>query len=264
MNTKTITYSTKTIKNLILFSTVIVMLSSCASYKKIPYFQDLNRSQVTTEEITNMSALTIQPSDQLSISVTSLNQDAANVFTNNIQNSGTNAENPVYGYVVNSNGEITLPLLGVVKVGGLSSAQLSTQLQQQLTSYLSKPNVSVKIVNFKVAVLGDVLRPNIYRSTSDRLTITEALSLAGDLNVTAKRDDITLVREINGKRTYIPIDLTSKTLFQSPYFYMKSNDLLFVQPGKLKLATVDTGYRNASLIISALSLIAIAVSLFTN
>lgn len=152
----------------------------------------------------------------------------------------------------------------MVKVAGLSSSQLAVQLQQQLLSYLSKPNVAVKIVNFKVAVLGDVLRPNIYRSTSDRLTITEALSLAGDLNVTAKRDDITLVREINGKRTYIPIDLTSKKLFQSPYFYMKSNDLLFVQPGKLKLATVDTGYRNASLIISALSLIAIAVSLFTN
>ena len=256
--------STKSLKFFVLLLSATAIFSSCASYKKIPYFQDLDRSQVITEDINNMSSLVIQPEDQISISVTSLNQDAANVFTNNIQNSGTNAENPVYGYVVNSNGEVTLPLLGVVKVGGLTSAQLSTQLQQQLLSFLSKPNVAVKIVNFKVAVLGDVLRPNIYRSTSDRLTITEALSLAGDLNVTAKRDDITLVREINGKRTYIPIDLTSKKLFQSPYFYMKSNDLLFVQPGKLKLATVDTGYRNASLIISALSLIAIAVSLFTN
>jgi len=256
--------STKSLKFFVLLLSATAIFSSCASYKKIPYFQDLDRSQIVTEDINNMSSLVIQPEDQISISVTSLNQDAANVFTNNIQNSGTNAENPVYGYVVNSNGEVTLPLLGVVKVGGLTSAQLSTQLQQQLLSFLSKPNVAVKIVNFKVAVLGDVLRPNIYRSTSDRLTITEALSLAGDLNVTAKRDDITLVREINGKRTYIPIDLTSKKLFQSPYFYMKSNDLLFVQPGKLKLATVDTGYRNASLIISALSLIAIAVSLFTN
>ena len=261
MNAKT---STKSLKFFVLLLSATAIFSSCASYKKIPYFQDLDRSQIVTEDINNMSSLVIQPEDQISISVTSLNQDAANVFTNNIQNSGTNAENPVYGYVVNSNGEVTLPLLGVVKVGGLTSAQLSTQLQQQLLSFLSKPNVAVKIVNFKVAVLGDVLRPNIYRSTSDRLTITEALSLAGDLNVTAKRDDITLVREINGKRTYIPIDLTSKKLFQSPYFYMKSNDLLFVQPGKLKLATVDTGYRNASLIISALSLIAIAVSLFTN
>jgi len=264
MNSKTSTKPTTIIKFFVILSAITAIFSSCGSYKKIPYFQDLDRSQVTSEAITNMSPLIIQPEDQLSISVTSLNQDAANVFTNNITNAGTNAENPVYGYVVNANGEVTLPLLGVVKVGGLSSADLAAKLQQDLTTYLSKPNVSVKIVNFKVAVLGDVLRPNVYRSSSDRLTITEALSLAGDLNITAKRDDITLVREINGKRTYIPIDLTSKKLFESPYFYMKSNDLLFVQPGKLKLATVDTGYRNASLIISALSLIAIAVSLFTN
>lgn len=244
--------------------TLSAIVSSCASYKKVPYFQDLDRSKVITEEITNMSPLIIQPEDRLSISVTSLNQDAANVFTNNIQNAGTDSENSVYGYVVNAKGEITLPLLGVVKVSDMSSSQLADKLQQQLTTYLSKPNVSVKIVSFKVAVLGDVMRPNVYRSSSDRLTITEALSLAGDLNITAKRDDITLVREIDGKRTYIPINLNSKDLFTSPYFYMKSNDLLFVQPGKLKLATVDTGYRNASLIISALSLIAIAVSLFTN
>lgn len=253
------------VKFLVLFSAVSLIFSSCSSYKKVPYFQDLDRSKIVNEDINNMSMLTIQPLDQLSISVTSLNQDAANVFTNNIQNSSNaiTSESPVYGYVVDSKGEVSLPLIGVVKVTGLTTEELSQRLQQQLTTYLSKPNVSVRIVNFKVAVLGDVMRPNIYRSTSERLTITEALSLAGDLNITAKRDDITLVREIDGKRTYIPIDLTSKKLFESPYFYMKNNDLLFVQPGKLKLATVDTGYRNASLIISALSLIAIAVSLFT-
>jgi polysaccharide export outer membrane protein len=255
--------SNKISKSLLMFFTVISFLTSCSSYQKIPYFQDLNRSQVTSEDITNLSLLTIQPEDQLSISVTSLNQDAANVFTNNLQNSGTNSNSPVYGYVVNQKGEITLPLVGVIKVAGLTTNQLSTQLQQQLLSYLSKPNVAVRIVNFKVAVLGDVLRPNVYTSTTERLTITEALSLAGDLNITGKRDDILLVREIDGKRTYVPIDITSKKLFESPYFYLKANDLIFVQPSKLKLATVDTGYRNASLIISALSLIAIAVSLFT-
>ena len=263
MNANTFTCA-KVIKLLTLFSAIAVILSSCSSYKKVPYFQDLNRSKVTSEDITNLSAITIQPDDQLSISVTSLNQDAANVFSNNIQNSGTDSDGPVYGYVVNSKGEIKVPLLGVVKVSGLTSDQLSAQLQQQLLSFLSKPNVAVRIVNFKVAVLGDVLRPNVYRSPGERLTITEALSLAGDLNITAKRDDITLVREVNGKRTYIPLDLTSKKIFESPYFYLKPNDLIFVQPSKLKLATVDTGYRNASLIISALSLIAIAVSLFTN
>lgn len=258
----TVTKWNNTNKSMYFIFAALIILSSCTSYKKIPYFQDLNRSQVTSENIENLSYITIQPMDQLSISVNSINQDAANVFTNNIQNAGTKAESPVYGYVVDQNGEVNLPLLGTTKVAGLTSAQLATKLQQQLTTYLSKPSVSVRIVNFKVAVLGDVMRPNVYSSASERLTITEALSLAGDLNITAKRDDITLVREVDGKRIYVPLDITSKKLFESPYFYLKSNDLIFVQPSKLKLATVDTGYRNASLVISALSLVAITVSLF--
>jgi len=240
----------------------LFFLTSCASYEKVPYFQDLSKSKITTEEINNLTFPVIQTNDQISISVTSLNQDAANVFSNNIQNASTNAASPVYGYVVNQKGEVTLPLLGTVKVSGLTSTQLSDQLQQQLQTYLSKPTVYVRIVNFKVAVLGDVLRPNIYTSTSERLTIPEALSLAGDLNITGHRENMLLIREIDGKRVYVPIDLTSKNLFQSPYFYLKSNDVIYVQPGKLKLQSVDVGYQKASLIISALSLIAIAISVF--
>jgi polysaccharide export outer membrane protein len=238
-------------------------ITSCSSYEKIPYFQDLSRSQITSEDLDNYTIPTIQPTDQLAINVSSLNPDAAAVFNNNTQSSGTNTSNPAYGYTVDPNGEINLPLVGVIKVTGLTTSQLSIKLQQQLQPYLSKPTVSVRMVNFKVSVLGDVMRPNIYTSASERLTVTDALSLAGDLNITGKREDIILVREIDGKRQYVPIDLTSKKIFNSPYFYLKSNDLIFVQPSKKKLATVDTGYRNASLIISALSLAAITISLFT-
>lgn len=241
--------------------TLFFVLSSCTSYKKIPYFQDLNRSQVTSESINNYSSLTIQPLDQLSLTVQSLNPEASSVFNNNLQNAGTTPTNTNYGYTVDKFGEVKLPLVGNMKVSGLTNSEFAQQLQQKLLTFLKEPTVTVNILNFKVAVLGDVMRPNIYTSPSERLTITEALSLAGDLNVTAKRDDITLVRERDGKREYIPIDLTSKKLFQSPYFYMKNNDLLFVQPSKLKLANVDTGYRNASLIISALSLLAISYSI---
>jgi polysaccharide biosynthesis/export protein len=243
---------------------VLSVITSCSSYKKIPYFQDLSRSEITTEDLNNYTIPTIQPTDQIAINVTSLNPEAAAVFNNNTQSAGTNTSSPTYGYIVDQKGEVNLPLVGVVKVSGLTTSQLSVQLQQQLQAYLSKPTVSVRMVNFKVAVLGDVLRPNIYTSASERLTVTEALSLAGDLNITGKREDVILVREIEGKRQYIPIDLTSKKIFESPYFYLRSNDLIFVQPSKLKLATVDTGFRNASLIISALSLIAISISLFHN
>ncbi len=252
---------TRTGRNLFASIMLIAGLSSCTSYKNIPYFQNLDRTQITHENIDNYTSLTIQPLDQLSINVGSLNPDAAAVFNNNLQNAGTNPNNPNYGYLVDKKGEISLPLVGIMKVSGLTNDELSAQLKDRLKSYLKEPTVFVSVVNFKVAVLGDVQRPNVYSSPSERLTITEALSLAGDLNITAKRDDVLLVREKDGKREYIPLDLTSKELFKSPYFYLKSNDLLFVQPSKLKLATVDTGFRNASLIISALSLLAISYSI---
>jgi polysaccharide biosynthesis/export protein len=243
----------------------LFVLSSCASYQKVPYFQDVSRSQITSTDINNLSYPTLQANDQVAISVTSLNQDAANVFNNNIQNAGTTPQNnSVYGYTVDQNGEVNLPLLGKTKISGMTTMQLSSMLEQRLGTYLTKPAVYVRLLSFKVAVLGDVLRPNMYTSPSERLTLTEALSLAGDLNITAHRDDVLLIREEGGKRTIVPIDLNSKKLFESPYFYLRPNDLIYVQPGKLKLANADTGYQKASLIISALSLVAIAISLFHN
>lgn len=242
--------------------TLMVIFSSCASYKKVPYFQDVDQSKISAEDITNYSSFKIQPGDQLSISVGSLNTEAAGVFNNNVQNASTNPSNANYGYIVTHEGDVRLPLVGSVKAAGLTTGELSDQLKTKLLPFLKEPTVYVTVVNFKVAVLGDVLRPNVYNSPSERLTITEALSLAGDLNITANRQ-ILLVREINGKREFIPIDLNSKNTFESPYFYLKSNDLIFVQASKLKLSEVDSkGYRNASLIISALSVVAIAISLF--
>jgi polysaccharide export outer membrane protein len=242
--------------------TILLIQSSCNSYKKIPYFEDLSRTQITKEDLNNYSSFTIQPHDQIAISVGSTNPEAAAVFSNNQQNAGTTPANANYGYVVDEKGQVKLPLLGLVKVAGLTTNQTADMLQQQLLPYLKAPVVTVTVLNFKVAVIGDVLRPNIYSSNSERLTVTEALALAGDLNITAKREDVILVRERDGKREYIPIDLTSKDVFRSPYFYLKSNDLIYVTPGKAKLGTVsDKGYQNASLIISALSVLAITLSL---
>lgn len=247
------------IKFLLLFA-AISTLQSCASYDKIPYFQDYSTSEITKTAISNFADFTVENGDRLSISVSSVNPEAAAVFN---QNSSANPDNPAFGYVVDKSGNINLPLLGDVKVSGLTIDKLSMMLQEKLMPFLGKPNVSARIVNFKVAVLGDVMRPGMYSSNSERLTVTEALSLAGDLNITAIRDNILLIREVNGVRTAFPVDLTSKQVFDSPYFYMRSNDLIVVQPGKEKVAANDTGYRNASLIISALSLVAITVSLFT-
>lgn len=239
-----------TIKGLTLLALLLV-LSSCRSYREIPYFQDLNRNTVSQEDINNYSTLTIQPNDIIGINVTSLNPDASAVFNSNPEN------NPNIGYVVNQKGEVKLPLVGTVKVGGMSTEEVRVQLQRSLLTYLKEPTVNVRILNFKISVLGDVMRPNVYSVPGERITLPEALSLAGDLNVTALRE-VLLIREINGKREYVPIDLKSKTLFNSPYYYLKNNDMIYVDPHKTKLAIVENSKFNV--VLTGLSIVAIVLS----
>jgi polysaccharide export outer membrane protein len=247
----------------LIIGVALISLSSCASYKDIPYFQDLDKSKTVTEDINNYAQHIIQPKDELLIHVASLSPGDSD-FNSSVQNASANPYIPVYDYLVDPNGDVDLPFIGSMKVSGLTTDELSAKLGQSLLKYMKDPRVSVRVLNFKVAILGDVARPNIYNSFSERLTLTDALSLAGDLNITAQRNDVLLVREINGKRSFYHIDLTSKNLFESPYFYLKTNDLIVVQPGKLKASTLETsGYRNASLIVSALSVIVTSIYLIT-
>lgn len=252
----------RTLYTLILFT---LLASACGSYKKIPYYQDLKRSEVTEDVISNFSALTIQPADILGISVFSITPESSLVFNYNLNrvngnNFDTSTDNPVTGYLVDGKGEIDLPLIGVFKVGGLTTDQVRIALKKAMLIYYKEPVVNIRILNLKVGVYGDVQRPNIYSLQNERTTITQALTLAGDLNITAKRSNIFLVREIGGKRVFIPIDLTSKKIFDSPYYYLKNNDEIYVQPDRTKYATVDRGYKAASLVLSGLSIIAIVLS----
>ncbi len=229
--------------------TAMLLLSACNAYKNVPYFQDLDKSKQTTEDIKNFSALTIQNSDILGITVSSLNPKAY-----------SDSSARLSGYLVDQNGEIKLPLIGKISAAGLTTGVLADQIQSKLTTYLREPAVTVRMLNFKVSVMGDVLKPDVYKIQSERVTVTEALTMAGDLNITAKRKNILLIREVDGKREFIPIDITSAKLFTSPYYYLKNNDVLYVQPDKTKYASVDGGYRTVSLVLSALSIVAIVLS----
>ena len=253
-------------KNITFLSLILtILLSSCGSYKNIPYFQDLNHQAPSKEQVENFSPLTIQPADILGINVSSRNPESSAIFNYNLNRvNGNNYDvvpgNPIVGYLVDQKGDIHLPLIGVLKTAGLTTAQLQDKLQQLLLTYYKDPVVNIRIINFKVSVFGDVLRPDIYTLQNERTTITQALSLAGDLNITAMRTNVILIREQDGKRNFIPIDLTSKKIFESPYFYLKNNDEIYVQPDRTKYATVDRGYRTATLVLSGLSIIAIVLS----
>ncbi|WP_345951524.1 MULTISPECIES: polysaccharide biosynthesis/export family protein [unclassified Mucilaginibacter] len=242
---------------------IMVAYSSCNSYKKIPYFQNLDKSRNTKQSITNYTPLTIQPADILGINISSSNPEASAVFNYNLSSingtSNVSSNNPVIGYLVNTQGEIVLPLLGSIKVAGSTVSQLEVRLKKELTPFLKYCIVNVRMINFKISVIGDVEHPGVFQIPSERVTLNEAIGLAGDLNITALRK-VLLIREINGEREFIPIDLTSKDIFDSPYYYLKSNDVIYVQPGKNKFASVDNNYRTISLVLSALSIIAIILT----
>ena len=246
------------------YLSILLLVFSCSPYKDIPYFQDLDRSKTVRENIGNFSPLTIQPEDILGINVSSLNPEASAVFNYNLNSiSGTNnndQNNPVIGYLVDQNGDIQLPLIGTLKVGGLTTAELRMQMRSKLLTFLREPVVNIRMLNFKISVMGDVGRPGVYQVQNERITLPEALILAGDLNITAKRNDVLLIRERDGEREYHTINFTSKDLFNSPYYYLKNNDVLYIKPGRAKYASVDNSYRNISLALSALSILAIILT----
>ncbi|EOR94562.1 Polysaccharide export outer membrane protein [Arcticibacter svalbardensis MN12-7] len=247
----------------ILLSCLLFLISGC-SYKGVPYFQDLNNTSPVKETIGNYQELTVQPEDIIGISVSSLNSEASSVFNYNLNTiTGTSQispNNPIVGYLVDEKGAIQLPLIGNLKVSGLTLSSIRETIQSRLNEYLKQPVVNIRLINFKVSVMGDVLRPGVYPVQNQRISIAEALTMAGDLNITALRNNVVLIRESGGNREYIRIDLTSKKLFNSPYYYLKTNDILYVQPGRNKFASVDNSYRNIGILISALSIVAILLT----
>ncbi|SFF12801.1 polysaccharide export outer membrane protein [Pedobacter antarcticus] len=250
--------------------TIILFLSSCGvKYKSVPYFQDLPPMENVQEEIQNNAVLKIQKDDILGITVSSLNPEASAIFNmgNTSSAQGTSASNinpalTANGFLVDKNGRIQLPLVGSVSVDGLTTTSARELIQGKLTTYLKEPVVSLRLVNFKVSVLGDVARPGVYPVQSERVSVAEALSMAGDLSITALRNNVLLIRENEGKRQYIRLDMHSKEIFNSPYYYLQNNDVLYIQPGNAKYASVDSSYRNVSIILSALSVIALIISRF--
>jgi len=234
----------------------------------VPYFQDVKQDGVTTENITNYVPLTIQPGDMLRLHVTSLNNEADNAFNYNLQppnlvnntpdvniNGTENREERVsiVGYPVDHEGNMHLPVVGFVKVAGMTVDSATKVVETKLQQVLSQPVVTLRILNLKVIVMGDVARPSTYTFQDEKLTLNEALSYAGDLNPTGVRNNILLIREVDGKRKYIPMDLTKKDIFTSPYYYLRTNDIIYVTPNRQKVSSSDTAIQRIAVIISAIS-----------
>lgn len=232
------------IKKLLLFIIVSILLVSCANKKDILYYQDIqNNSQ---DQISYLSS-NVQINDILYIKVSAIIQESADPFNISINNSGNvNIDTyKIQGYLVSQEGNIIFPLLGNINVVGKSTEEVQTLLAKMLTDfgYIKDPTVSVRIINSKVTVLGEVRAPGTYAFDEQNISLNQAIGYAGDLTINGVRKDVLLIREVNGVRTYIHLDLTSSNWFKSPYYYVKQNDVIIVNPNGPKI--MSSGYLNS-------------------
>jgi polysaccharide export outer membrane protein len=212
----------------------------------------------------------VQKGDLLSIIVYSdnpaytaiYNQSGAGAASGTSVAAGSGALSSSGGYLVDVEGNIQLQSIGTVHAEGLTKAQLADSINSKLAKYLTNPYCNIRFLNYKITLIGDVARPGVYSIPSERVNILEAIGLAGDLNITGRRDNILVVREQNGKREWGRIDLTKPDIFSSPFYQLQQNDMIYVDLTKNKVAASDqTTVRNITITASVVSTLAIIYTL---
>jgi polysaccharide export outer membrane protein len=231
------------------------LLTGCVNTKKITYFNDLEKAN-GTESANRLQSLKVQPGDILQITITTIDKDISLILNPSAVNASPLSANGMDpGYIVDSTGHIGLPLIGKVYVKDKTTTEVNEIITQELNKTIRNPYVSTRITNFRISVLGDVARPGSYRIAGERASVLDALSMAGDLNVTALRDDIMIIREVNGEKTYASLNLNDGKTLASPYYYLNNNDVIYVKPGSNKQFNTSKAVQLLPAAIGILSLI---------
>ena len=243
-----------------------LLVVSCNSYKKVPYLQ--NSETVDYSVTTELYDAKIQPKDLLTITVSSEDLESAIPFNLTVGTMQTAAryltsQPTLHVYLVDNDGCIEFPTLGKLKVGGLTKGEVETMVREKLNPHFTTPPiVDVRMVNYKISVLGEVARPNTYTISNEKVNIFEALALAGDMTVYGKRDGVKLIREsADGTKKIIPLNLNDAEIIYSPYYYLQQNDVLYVEPNKAKAQNSEIGsmtslwFSGTSIMISLVSLL---------
>lgn len=238
----------------------LFLMTSCGSSKKIVYFPNVGNGTVVQSAAEIESV--IQKNDILSISVSSPNPEATLMFNNTqtvISSTATGSISQSIGYLVNNEGNIDFPGLGTISAIGLTKKQLTQKISSELVEkkLLIEPIVNIRFLNYRVTILGEVSRPTVLSVANEKISLLEALGLAGDLTLYAKRDNILLIREEGGKKIFRRINLNSDDFFSSQYYYLKTNDIVYVEPNRVRAATANGYQQNLPVVFSALSLLVI-------
>lgn len=218
---------------------IVLTLSSCASRQDLVYFQDEPLTKLNT--MPSVFELKYKTDDLITIDVTGLDFEAVLPFNlpivannnNNILNGQGNLR--MQAYLIDAQGNIEFPILGTIKIAGLTRSEATNMLKEKISEYVKDPIVNIRLANFTVTIIGEVNRPGTFTLQDERITLPEALGLAGDLTIFGKRDNVLLIREIDGVKSFAKIDLTSIDVINSPAYYLTQNDIIVVEPNSARI-----------------------------
>lgn len=241
-----------------IFLIYALLICSCAQRRNLVYFGDWEK-QVSDIKL-NEESIKIQPHDVLRINITSLNPESNSLFTANRLNVVDNKFDEPNGYRISKEGMVNLPVIGNLKLNGLTLAQAQDILEEELTKYVKQPIVEIQLLNFKVTVIGEVNRPSSFTIPGDNLNLLEALGMAGDMTVYGKRENVLVIREQNGKRIMKRLDLNQVDVLNSEFFHLKQNDIVYVEPDKSKAIEFSPNTRIMPIVIASISAVAVLIS----
>lgn len=246
-----------------LFLTVLTILlfTSCASKKEVVYFQNTGSFETIVDK--NSFTPKFKVDDLVNIHVSTLDPEASVPF-NLFRGASEGGLRPEQvDYLIDQDGEIDFPVIGKVKISGLSAQEVRVLLRKKLEDYLKDPIINIRLQNFTVTVLGQVNRPGTYPVNGERITILEALGLAGDLGVKGVRENVMVIRDFDGTKVYTRIDLTKKEAMSSPVYYLTQNDVVYVEPNQSAITSSSLDNRATIAISIASTLITATVILIT-
>ncbi len=234
---------------------------SCTSTKDVVYFQDANQFETLVEDNTFNTKFKVD--DLVSIHISTLDPEASAPFNlfRGAEEGGLRGEQ--VNYLVDKEGEIDFPVIGKIKIEGLSPSETRDLLREKLKDYLKDPIINIRIRNFTVTVLGAVNRPGTYKADGEQINILEALGYAGDINIKGRKDNIMVIRDFNGTKVYNRINLNEKSALKSPVYYLTQNDVVYVEPNKSGKTQSNLDQRASIAISIASILITSAVVIFT-
>lgn len=258
-------------KNYLILFVSVLLLCSCASTKNVPYFQ--NADQVILEQSRLLYDAKIMPKDLLTITVSTSNPDAAIPFNLTVPTPFSQERRSSYSYpqlqayLVDNDGRIDFPVVGSLKVGGLTKNECEQLVHDKIMPYLNKnenPIVTVRMINYKISVLGEVNKPGMFTVSNEKINILEALAQAGDLTIYGVRDRVKLIREdASGQKEIHTLNLNDANIINSPYYYLQQNDIVYVEPNKVKARNSGIGQSTSLWLTSTSILISLASLLYS-